>query len=131
MLKKLPINLSQSSLTKALDEIKFKKLLIEPGCLIHFSSVAEAELGKQVLKAELGCDVRFLLLVTSLLLSYASLAKHTQSHIVNTTMPSLMLQNLPATVTAGVLQESFSSCQPQFVRIIGAPSYQVLASYAK
>ncbi len=63
LLRKLPYSTTESALRDALKEkVEFKKLELEPGCLIHFGSEAEATYAKSILEASssLGCEVSML-----------------------------------------------------------------------
>ncbi len=139
LLRKLPIQSTDSSLREALKEVKFRKMEIEPGCLIHVMNEAEALFSQDLLKSKFGATVSFsskplltfVLFLTphalSLILIFMTMCFYMfQSHLATTTMPSLVLQNLPGTVSAEQLQKAFSKFDPKFIQLIGGSSFQVI-----
>jgi hypothetical protein len=103
ILKNLSPLLTESSLKAAIAEIKCRKVEMEPGCSIHLKNEAQANYVSSLVKTKFGYE----------------------GHIASTSMPSLLLQNLPTSVCADRLEKAFSSFGPKMIRLIGSSSIQV------
>ena len=103
VLKNISPSTTETSLKAGLSEINFRKVEIEPGCSIHVRNEAEA------------------MHVSS---SIASKFNY-EGAISGTTMPSLLLQNLPSSICSDHLKKIFGKFDPKTVRLIGTKSIQV------
>jgi len=103
-LHRLPLSVTESSLQKDLLEVKSRKVQLEPGCAIHVLNEAEADFAAEQISAKLNCDCS----------------------IASATIPSLLLQNMPDTITAQTLEAAFSSFRPKSVHVMGGASLQVM-----
>ena len=90
----------------AIKELQIRKIEVEPGCAFHFTNEAEASFASKVL--------------------HLHHQKTCTTQITNSTMPSLLLQNLPATMYVQHLEKCFSKFNPKVVRLTGLPMMQVL-----
>lgn len=103
VLKNISPTTTETSLKAGLSEINFRKVEIEPGCSIHVRNEAEA------------------MHISS---SIASKFNY-EGAISSTTMPSLLLQNLPSSICSDNLKRIFGKYDPKTVRLIGTKSIQV------
>ena len=94
-----------SVLMKDID-INHRKVEIEPGCSIHTIGEAEALVVAETIK-------------TSLCLG---------AKINSTTMPSLLLQNIPPGLTSDSIRSKFKDFDPKYVRIVGSDIIQSIFS---
>ena len=88
----------------AVKDVKSRKVALEPGCSVHFVSEPEAAYARFLVEKEM----------------------KGKAVVSATTMPSLLLQNLPDTVSVEKLSSSFENFQPNYVRIFGGQSFQVI-----
>ena len=102
-LTRLPLGITETKLRESMVAAKIdaRKVMLEPGCAVLLYNEAEAELAARSITAKFpgsSCQIR------------------------QTTMPSLLLQNLPDTVSAQSLQAAFAAFQPKSVQMIGGAS---------
>lgn len=113
----LPLSMTESRLGDLVMNIEgCRKVEMEPGFAVHFSSEAELEVARQKIigsgdklgVSDEGCSM------------------------MNTTIPSLLLQNLPSHVTSHSLSEAFKgSCkEPAHIHLVGSKSLQIRAGNA-
>lgn len=103
ILKNLSPSLTETSLKAAIAEINCRKIEMEPGCSIHVKNEAEANYVQSLVSSKFGYH----------------------GQIASTSLPSLLLENLPASVCADGLEKAFSSFGPKMIRMIGSSSIQV------
>ena len=103
ILKNLSPLTTETSLKAALVDIKCRKVEMEPGCSIHVRNEAEANYVSSLVASKFQYD----------------------GQIASTSMPSLLLQNLPTSVCADRLEKAFASFSPKMIRLIGGSSIQV------
>jgi hypothetical protein len=93
-------------LAEAVKDVKHRKIELEPGCAVHFISEAEAAYSGELIETTL----------------------QSRTSIAQTMMPSLLLQNLPDTVSVERLRSSFEKFDPKIVRLVGGQTFQVRIS---
>lgn len=103
ILKNLSPLLTETSLKAAIAEINCRKVEMEPGCAIHVKNEAEANYVSSLVASKFGYE----------------------GSIASTSMPSLLLQNLPVSVCADRLEKAFATFGPKMIRLIGGSSIQV------
>ena len=108
MLRHLAPSVTEATLKAAVGGIKdldCRKVEIEPGCAFHFTNEAEATYASKIL---------------------ATALPRCTSNFANATMPSLLLQNLPPTMSAQRLEKTFAKFNPKLVRLTGSATVQVI-----
>lgn len=113
----LPLSMTESKLGSLVGELDgCRKVEMEPGFAVHFSSEAEVEVARE----------RIIGSVDKLGITDEAC---TMAH---TTMPSLLLENLPGHVTSHSLTEAFkgTSAEPTHIHLMGSQSLQMKAGTA-
>jgi len=108
LLRHLAPSATEAALKSAVGGIKdldCRKVELEPGCAFHFANEAEATYASKIL---------------------ATALPRCSSNFANATMPSLLLQNLPPTMSAQRLEETFGKFNPKVVRMTGSATVQVV-----
>ena len=104
IIKNLSASSNETNLKLAiLDTIKLRKLEVEPGCSIHLLNEAEATFVSSMVTTKFDYE----------------------GTISPTTMPSLLLQNLPSSICSQRLEKAFGRFQPKLIRLVGSSSLQV------
>jgi hypothetical protein len=103
ILRNLSPSTTETSLKGAIGEIAHRKVEMEPGCAIHLQNEGEATYLSSLITSKFGYE----------------------GSISSTTMPSLLLQNLPNNVCIQKLEKSFAKFKPKIVRVTGSSSLQV------
>lgn len=102
LLERLPLNVNEISLVEAVKELNCRRVELEPGCVVSFSSeVAALRCKDEVTKIGFSAGVK------------------------NASVPSLLLQNLNASVKCEELSASFQSFDPKLIRLLSSASVQV------
>ena len=112
LLRKLAPTVTETTLKAsigAIKELQIRKIEVEPGCAFHFTNEAEANFATKIL--------------------HLHHQKNCTTQITNSTMPSLLLQNIPATMYEQHLEKCFSKFNPKVVRLTGLPMMQVNAIF--
>ena len=104
ILKNLSAATTETSLKAAIGAIPTRKIELEPGCSIHVVNEAEATYVSSILASKYNYD----------------------SRIAGTTLPSLLLQNLPSSVSTQRLEKAFGRFKPKMIRLVGSSSIQVI-----
>ena len=103
ILRNLDPSTTEASLKAALTEITCRKVEMEPGCSIHVRNEAEATYISNLVKTKFDYE----------------------SVISSTSIPTLLLENLPATICTTRLKKAFGKFQPKLIRLVGGASVQV------
>ncbi len=105
----LPLDMTESKLHDTVGDLLngYRKAEIEPGCAIHLTNEAEVEAAvKQLAASDLSLDAE-------------------GCSIVRTSMPSILLENLPSHVSFMSLNTAFKEKNVQLVHLMGGPTLQV------
>jgi hypothetical protein len=108
LLHRIPPSLTQDLLKEKLKDIKIRKVELEPGCSIHVFNEAEAASVSSFISSSFNCETK----------------------VTSTALPSLLLHNLPDTVSIETLKKSFSDFNPVAVNLSGGNTFQVHVSDA-
>lgn len=108
LLHRIPPTLTQALLKEKLEDVKIRKVELEPGCSIHVLNEAEA----------------------SSVSNFVTSSFNYETKVVSTALPSLLLQNLPDKVSIEALNKSFSDFNPVAVNLSGGNTFQVHVSDA-
>ena len=106
ILKNLSAATTETSLKAAIGAIPTRKIELEPGCSVHVVNEAEATYVGSILASKYNYDCR----------------------IGSTTLPSLLLQDLPSSVSTQRLEKAFGRFKPKMIRLVGSASVQVAMS---
>lgn len=104
-LSKLPSSTTETKLKEWITaaSIDSRRILLEPGCAILFRNEAEADLASK---------------------SITSKFSGSRCAVKPTTMPSVLLQNLPDSASVQSLESAFASHKPKVVQIFGGSTFQ-------
>lgn len=102
LLRELGPDVTESTLKDTLKDCKYRKLELEPGCVIHVVSPAEAHFAADKIKGKFGFETK----------------------VSNTVMPALLLQNIAPDVSAELLFKAFERQTPHVVYFTGGQSLQ-------
>ena len=107
IVKSLSATATETSLKAALAGVvtNTRKVEMEPGCSIHVVNEAQASYITSTLASRFSYDCS----------------------VASTTLPSLLLQNLPSTVCSSRLEKAFGRFQPKLIRLVGSASIKVCA----
>ena len=103
ILRNLNPSTTEASLKAAISEVSCRKVEMEPGCAIHVRNEAEATYISTLVKSKFDYE----------------------SVVVSTSIPSLLLENLPASICTTRLGKAFAKFQPKLIRLVGGASVQV------
>lgn len=105
IIKSLSASATETSLKAALADVvtNTRKVEMEPGCSIHVINEAQASYVSSIMASKFSYD----------------------GSVTSTTLPSLLLQNLPSTVCSNRLEKAFGRFQPKMIRLVGSSSIKV------
>ena len=113
----LPLSMTESKLGSLVGELDgCRKVEMEPGFAVHFSSEAELEMAREKI---IGSGDKLGITDEACTLTH-------------TTMPSLLLENLPGHITSHSLTDTFkgASAEPTHIHLMGSQSLQIKAGTA-
>ena len=108
IIKDIGTSATSDSLKAALTEINFRKIEVQPGCALHVISQAEAD----HLKLNLANELKL------------------ESMIVNTSTPTVILQNIPQNLTVSSLYQKFGAYKPNAISKFGCSTFQTVFASA-
>jgi hypothetical protein len=100
-----------------------RRVEIEPGCSLHIFQEAEAHSAAQFLSEKFNFEVKKALNIDISCITGDK--QRIQTSVSSATLPSIVLSNLPAEVTANGLLEAFQSFKPQTINITGSTTANV------
>lgn len=103
LLQRLPVTATEGSIRDAVSDLNCRRVEIEPGCAIHFSSEVSAMKSQNIISSKFGCNTM----------------------MKATTMPSLMLNNMSSTATIESIKEQFQRYNPKLVRTLSSSGCSV------
>jgi hypothetical protein len=104
-----------------------RRVEIEPGCSLHIFQEAEAHSAAQFLSEKFNFEVCIFPRSNLSLMLLILLILLTQTYVSSATLPSIVLSNLPAEVSANSLLDAFQSFRPQTINITGNTTANVRA----
>jgi len=103
LLKRLPLAATESSIRDAVAELNCRRVEIEPGCAVHFTSEVAAERSRSLI-ANFGCH----------------------SMLKPAVIPALLLNNMSPSVSTEVITTAFKKYDPKMVRLLSSAGLEIV-----